>query len=70
MMNLKEVIIKNILNENKRLNDANIQLQEKRSIKIVHMSKLLGLYPNFEFFNNNGDVLVDALGDVSIQSSY
>ena len=69
-MNLKEVIIKNILNENKRLNDANIQLQEKRSIKIVHMSKLLGLYPNFEFFNNNGDVLVDALGDVSIQSSY
>ena len=69
-MNLKEVIIKNILNENKRLNDAIIQLQEKRSIKIVHMSKLLGLYPNFEFFNNNGDVLVDALGDVSIQSSY
>ena len=69
-MNLKEVIIKNILNENKRLNDANIQLQEKRSIKIVHMSKLLGLYPNFEFFNNNGDVLVDALGDVSIQLSY
>ena len=69
-MNLKEVIIKNILNENKRLNDAIIQLQEKRSIKIVHMSKLLGLYPNFEFFNNNGDVLVDALGDVSIQSGY
>ena len=69
-MNLKEVIIKNILNQNKRLNDAIIQLQEKRSIKIVHMSKLLGLYPNFEFFNNNGDVLVDALGDVSIQSSY
>ena len=69
-MNLKEVIIKNILNENKRLNDAIIQLQEKRSIKIVHMSKLLGLYPNFEFFNNNGDVLVDALGDVSIQSNY
>ena len=69
-MNLKEVIIKNILNENKRLNDAINQLQEKRSIQIVHMSKLLGLYPNFEFFNNNGDVLVDALGDVSIQSSY
>ena len=69
-MNLKEVIIKNILNENKRLNDAIIQLQEKRSIKIVHMSKLLGLYPNFEFFNNNSDVLVDALGDVSIQSGY
>ena len=28
------------------------------------------LYPNFEFFNNDGDVSVDALGDASIQSSY
>ena len=69
-MNLKEVIIKNVLNENKRLNDAVNQLQEKRSIKIVHMSKLLEMYPNFEFFDNNGDVFVGALGDVSIQSNY
>ena len=42
----------------------------KRPIKVFHMSKLLELYPNFEFYNNDGNVLVDALGDASIQSSY
>ena len=42
----------------------------ERPIKVFHMSKLLELYPNFEFFNNDGDVLIDALGDPSIQSSY
>ena len=31
------------------------------------MSKLLELYPSFEFYNNDGDVSVDALGDASIQ---
>ena len=34
------------------------------------MSKLLELHPNFEFFNNDSDVSVDALGDASIVSSY
>ena len=42
----------------------------KRPIKVFHMSKLLELYPNFEFYNNDGNVLVDALGDASIQSSF
>ena len=42
----------------------------ERFIKVFHMSKLLELYPNFEFSNNDGDVLVDALGDISVQSSY
>ena len=42
----------------------------KRPIKVFHMSKLLELYPNFEFYNNDGNVLVDALGDASIQASY
>ena len=31
---------------------------------------LLGLYPNFEFYNSNGDASVDAFGDASIQSSF
>ena len=42
----------------------------ERRIKIFHMSRLLELYLNFEFNNNDGDVSVDALGDASIQSSY
>ena len=42
----------------------------KRPIKVFHMSTLLELYPNFEFYNNDGDVSVDAVGDASIQSSY
>ena len=42
----------------------------ERPIWVFHMSKLLELYPNFEFSNNDGNVLVDALGDASIQSSY
>ena len=33
----------------------------ERPIKVFHMSKLLELYPNFEFSNNNGDVSVDAI---------
>ena len=35
----------------------------ERHVKVFHMSKLLELYPNFNFS-------VDALGDASIQSSY
>ena len=42
----------------------------ERPIKVFHMNKLLELYPNFEFSNNDGNVSVDALGDASIQSSY
>ena len=42
----------------------------ERPMKVFHMSKLLEWYPNFEFYNNDGDVSVDALGDASIQSSY
>ena len=42
----------------------------ERPIKVFDMSKLLELYPNFEFSNNDGDVSVDALGDASVQSSY
>ena len=38
----------------------------ERLIKDFHVSKQLELYPNFEFSNNEGDVL----GDASIQSSY
>ena len=38
----------------------------ERLIKVFHVSKQLELYPNFEFSNNEGDVL----GDASIQSSY
>ena len=32
----------------------------ERPIKIFHMSKLLESYPNFQFSNSDGDVLVDA----------
>ena len=42
----------------------------ERPIKVLHMSKLLALYPNFELYNIDGDVSVDALGDASVQSSY
>ena len=42
----------------------------ERPIKVFHVSKLLELYLNFEFSNNDGDVSVDALGDASIQLSY
>ena len=34
------------------------------------MSKLMEMYPNFDFSNNDGDILVDTLGNTSIQSSY
>ena len=34
------------------------------------MSELLEKYLNFEFSNNDGDVLVDALGDNSVQLGY
>ena len=33
------------------------------------VSTFMGLYPNFDFSNNDGDILVDALGNTSIQSS-
>ena len=47
-----------------------LQTVGERPIKVSHMSKLLELYPNFEFYNNDGDVSVDALGDALIRSSY
>ena len=49
-----------------------LRIVGKRPMKAYErpISKLLELYPNFEFFNNDGDILVDALGDTSIQSSY
>ena len=46
-----------------------LQTVGERPIKVFHMSKLLDLYPNFEFYYNDGDVSVDAVGDASIQSS-
>ena len=42
----------------------------EKPIKAFHISKLLELYPNFKFYNNDGDVLLDSPGDTSIQSSY
>ena len=42
----------------------------ERAIKVFYMSKLMGLCPNFDFSNNDGYMLVDALGNTSIQSSY
>ena len=47
-----------------------LQTSGERPAKVFHISKLLELYPNFEFSNNDGDVLVDALGHTSLQSSY
>ena len=44
-----------------------LQTVGERPIEVFHTSKLLELYPNFEFSNSDGDVLVDALGDTSIQ---
>ena len=41
----------------------------KLLVKNLLRVKLLGLYPDFEFSSNDGDVSVDALGDASIQSS-
>ena len=32
----------------------------ERPIKVFHMSKLLELYPNFEFYNNDGDASVQS----------
>ena len=40
-----------------------LQTVAERPIKVFHMSKLLELYSNFEFSNNDGDVSVDTLGD-------
>ena len=42
----------------------------ERLIKVFHISKLLELCPKFEFFNNDGDVLVDAPSDTSVLSTY
>ena len=47
-----------------------LQTVGERPIKVFHISNLLELYPKFEFSNNDGDVLVDAPGDISVQSSY
>ena len=47
-----------------------LQTVGERPIKVFHMSKLMELYPNFDFSNNDGDTLADALGNTSIQSSY
>ena len=38
-----------------------LQTVGERPIKVFHMSTVLELYPNFEFCNIDGDVLVDAL---------
>ena len=48
----------------KSFNSENIQLP---NVKVFQLNKLLELYPNFELSNNDGDVSVDALDDVSIQ---
>ena len=47
-----------------------LRFVDKRPIKVFHISKLLEFYPNSEFSKNDSDVLVDALSDTSIQSSY
>ena len=47
-----------------------LQTVGEKHIKVFHISKLLELYPNFGFSSNDGDVLVDALDDTSVQSSY
>ena len=47
-----------------------LQTVGERLIKVFDISKLLELYSNFEVSNNDGDVLVDAFGDTSVQSSY
>ena len=44
-----------------------LQTTSQRPIKIFHTSKLLELYPNFEFPNHDSDVLLMLL---VIQSSY
>ena len=47
-----------------------LQTIGERPIKVFHVSKLMELYPSFDFSNNNGDILVDAIGNTSVQSSY
>ena len=47
-----------------------LQTAGERPIKVFHLSKLLELYPNFEFSNNDDSVLIYVLGDTSIHSSY
>ena len=61
-----------LINSTFTLNDTVhiVRTASERPIKVFQMSKLLELYPNFVFSNKDGDLLVDALGDASIQSSY
>ena len=47
-----------------------LRIVGERSTKVLHMSKLFEMYSNLEFYNNDGDVSVDALGNASVQSSY
>ena len=47
-----------------------LQTVGERPIKVSHTSKLIELHPNFDFSSNDGDILVDALGNTSVQSSY
>ena len=47
-----------------------LQTIGERPIKVFHVSKLMELYLSFDFSNNNGDILVDAIGNTSVQSSY
>ena len=67
----RKLIRAGLINNTCTLN-CTVQLRTvgERPIKVFHMSKLLELYLNFEFYSNDGNVLVDALGDASIQSSF
>ena len=47
-----------------------LQTIGERPIKVFYVSKLMELYLSFNFSNNNGDILVDAIGNTSVQSSY
>ena len=47
-----------------------LRIVGERSTKVFHMSKLFEMYSNLEFYNNDGDVSVDALGNAPVQSSY
>ena len=40
-----------------------LRIVGERPIMVFHISKLLELHPNFEFYNNDDEVLVDAPGD-------
>ena len=44
-----------------------LQIVGESPINVFHISKLLELYPNFEFSSSDGDISVDAPGDSSIQ---